>query len=241
MALRLLSMRMVLIDAWFSSPGYDVWTPNFTTTGTHTPVQVTSTDVAAQKFYVNHPFQRIGIITPSWGNSIGDLTIKLYAWNTNYATTIAGTPLATATNTNFPDNVNFTVYTDTLIPAGYYLWAASNGTETVGVWKYSGSSKANNINYFNGSVVSGDYEMQVMDHMWDVINHKSSTNGTTWTSDAVVMTPTIGTRDNFSVCDPGVIEFGGYYYIGYTSNRPILEGRTITSMLPDLRRRQLPI
>lgn len=205
-------------DAWFATPGYDVWTPQYTVSGTHTPVQITSTDVAAQKFYVNHEFQTIGIITPSWGNNIGNLTVKLFTWNTDYATTIAGTPLAGWTSTNgFPDNVNFTVGTATMLPAGYYLWSLSNGTEVVGVWKYTGSSNANNVNYFNGSVVSGDYEMSVMNHMWDVINHKSSTNGTTWTNDTVVMTPTIDSRDNFSVCDPGVIKIGSYYYIGYTS------------------------
>ncbi|MBM7567783.1 discoidin domain-containing protein [Paenibacillus sacheonensis] len=204
-------------DAWYCSPGIDVWTPQFTAAGTHAPVQISGTDVAAQKFYVNHSFQTIGITTPSWGNSIGNLTINLYKWNTDYATTIAGTPVASATNTNFPDNVNFTLTSPASLTAGSYLWAASGGTEMVGVWKYTGSSKPNNVNYFNGSVVSGDYEMNVFNHMWDVINHKSSTNGTTWTNDNVVMTPTVDSRDTYSNCDPGVIKFGGYYYIGYTS------------------------
>ena len=35
--------------------------------------------------------------------------------------------------------------------------------------------------------------------------------------DRVVLKPTGGGWDNLSTCDPGVIEFGGYYYIGYTT------------------------
>lgn len=57
---------------------------------------------------------------------------------------------------------------------------------------------------------------------WDNIYHKStSDNGITWTNDTAVLWPTNGSNDTFSTCDPGVIYFGGYYYIGYTSTADI--------------------
>jgi len=52
----------------------------------------------------------------------------------------------------------------------------------------------------------------------DWIRHrKSYDGGVTWGSETVALRPTPGSVDAWSVCDPGVINFGGYYYIGYTS------------------------
>ncbi|MEI6915475.1 MAG: discoidin domain-containing protein, partial [Armatimonadota bacterium] len=56
------------------------------------------------------------------------------------------------------------------------------------------------------------------DGEWDWIRYRHSTDGGhTWTPDQIVLKPTPGSVDAYSVCDPGVIRFGGYYYIGYTS------------------------
>jgi hypothetical protein len=52
---------------------------------------------------------------------------------------------------------------------------------------------------------------------WDYIYYRRSVDGGHSWSDGVAMTPTAGSRDAFSVCDPGVIKLGSYYYIGYTS------------------------
>ncbi len=51
---------------------------------------------------------------------------------------------------------------------------------------------------------------------WFTYRHTED-GGKTWTPEKVVLTPTADSMDLFSVCDPGVIKFGGYYYIGYTS------------------------
>jgi hypothetical protein len=53
---------------------------------------------------------------------------------------------------------------------------------------------------------------------WDFIRYRHSTDGGhTWTADEIVLQPTAGSRDAFSVCDPGVIRIGAFWYIGYTS------------------------
>lgn len=55
---------------------------------------------------------------------------------------------------------------------------------------------------------------------WDQIRYRHSEDGGhTWEKpdDEVVVTPTDDSPDKFSCCDPGVIRFGGYYYVGYTS------------------------
>jgi len=38
-----------------------------------------------------------------------------------------------------------------------------------------------------------------------------------WTQEKIVLYPTPDSMDHYSVCDPGLVYFGGYYYIGYTS------------------------
>ena len=53
---------------------------------------------------------------------------------------------------------------------------------------------------------------------WDWISYRRSTDGgNTWSEEKIVLTPTQGSYDHFSNCDPGVVYFNGYYYLGYTS------------------------
>lgn len=53
---------------------------------------------------------------------------------------------------------------------------------------------------------------------WDWISYRHSPDGgTTWENEKVVLTPTQNSMDHFSNCDPGVVYFNGYYYLGYTS------------------------
>ena len=53
---------------------------------------------------------------------------------------------------------------------------------------------------------------------WDWISYRHSPDGGhTWTNEKIVLTPTRGSMDHFSNCDPGVVYFDGYYYLGYTS------------------------
>ncbi len=51
---------------------------------------------------------------------------------------------------------------------------------------------------------------------WFTYRHTED-GGKTWSDEKVVLTPTADSMDLFSVCDPAVVRFGGYYYIGYTS------------------------
>ncbi len=53
---------------------------------------------------------------------------------------------------------------------------------------------------------------------WDWIAYRHSPDGgVTWEDEKIVLTPTQGSMDFYSNCDPGVVYFNGYYYLGYTS------------------------
>ena len=51
---------------------------------------------------------------------------------------------------------------------------------------------------------------------WFTYRH-SSDGGATWSNEVVVLTPSGGTLDELSVCDPAHMKIGDYYYLGYTS------------------------
>lgn len=81
---------------------------------------------------------------PSYSDNIGNLTIKIYAWNTDYATTVAAEPVYAEEFVDFADNSTLTCeFEEGQIGAGRYLIVACDavdaGAETdsnkgVGVW-----------------------------------------------------------------------------------------------------------
>lgn len=52
---------------------------------------------------------------------------------------------------------------------------------------------------------------------YDWITYRHSDDGITWGNEKVVLSPTPGTADLKSVCDPDVFFHDGYYYMGYTA------------------------
>ena len=58
---------------------------------------------------------------------------------------------------------------------------------------------------------------------WDWITYRHY-DGTAWGNEEVVLRPTSGSKDHYSTCDPGVIYFNGYYYLGYTSTENATNG-----------------
>lgn len=53
---------------------------------------------------------------------------------------------------------------------------------------------------------------------WDWIAYRKSTDGgKNWSAEKMVLSPSMNTTETYSVCDPGVVKAGDYYYIAYTS------------------------
>lgn len=103
---------------------------------------------------------------PSWSNDIGSLTMRIYKWNTDYATTIAGKPAAEETFTDYVDNSWLFLYFSKDgakgLEAGEYLVTLGDGvdasdTPNVGLWTYSPSTDPAIIEYFANGVVTTDY------------------------------------------------------------------------------------
>ena len=120
---------------------------------------VAQQDAAALKFTATAPFFGIDANCPSWGNSIGNLTLKLYKWNTDYAHSVMGAPVASKAFNNFGDNEKLKL-SFVQQPAGDYIWVLDNSTEQVGVWKWTDDNSPV-ISFFNGGQVAGAYESEI--------------------------------------------------------------------------------
>jgi hypothetical protein len=119
-------------------------------------LDIDKNDTAGLRFYADTSFTSVDVDCPSWGNNIGNLTLKLYKWNIFYNFTVADTAIAETTFVDFKDNARLTLSFDAQ-PSGLYLWELSNSTETVGVWKFTDETD-NIISFFNGDAVNGDYQ-----------------------------------------------------------------------------------
>lgn len=100
----------------------------------------------------------------------------------------------------------------TVIGDGYDIYQLTEGRE----WGYRyGCTYLYND---DGSVDAYFACVGTISGEWDWIAYRHSPDGgETWGNEKIVLTPTQGSMDHFSNCDPGVVYFDGYYYLGYTS------------------------
>lgn len=105
------------------------------------------------------------------------------------------------------ENLHFTM---AMVGDGYDVFAPVDGQ-----WGYRYGPSI--IYYPDGSIDAWFATPGTLNE-WDWFTYKHSDDGgKTWSKEKVVLQPTPDSMDHYSVCDPGVIYFGGYYYMGYTS------------------------
>lgn len=215
------------IDAWFAAPGaaYGKNHELSNTTGTSTAEGIYGDKTVAQKFTADIPFWGVSVTSPNWNGNPCGLTFSLYEWNGDtYREVVAQEPIASARFDDYADGQNLILSNDDKFPAGTYLWVLSDGkTEQSGVWLVDGEVSGV-TSYRDGAPVSGNWrarwteEKTTGETFWDQASYQRSTDGgRTWSEEVMTLKPTEFSSDHFSVCDPGVAYWNGYYYIGYTS------------------------
>lgn len=225
------------IDAWFAAPGDFHNGEGYTMykASGNTPYQL-GQSVFAQSFELRQECVSIGIYCPSWSSSTESMTLTLYKWDTDYATTLASTPVNSRHFTNYGDNSWLQIFADkaadgsTKIPAGKYMWTLTEGTVNAGIWKATSSESPNSaVSYVDGTEIEGQFCSRVYYTLasgnlyWDQITYQHSEDGgKTWSIEENTLKPTDYSRDALSCCDPGVARWGGYYYLGYTSTEDYL-------------------
>jgi len=217
------------IDAWFAAPGdfFGDKIKNYNDPDPQVAISLPAAVTAGQKFSANESFYAIQVACPNWASTNSSLTLNFYQWNKDYITTTEAPAISSVIFINYLDNQNLTISNDNKFPAGDYLWVLSNPSGSAGVWKKTGI-KSGVTNYFNGEIVDGNYSSWMLINKssgtsyWDQVAYRRSLdNGVTWSDDQMVLKPTEYSRDQFSVCDPGVAKWGGFYYLGYTSTEDV--------------------
>lgn len=218
------------IDVWFAAPG-DVFGQRRQThnpTGGQSPVSFSGQDVAAQRFSSDHAFFGLGVICPNWGTTNSSLTLSLFLWKGDYSTSIAAPAIARRRYENFSDNQDLQLKREEMFPAGEYLWVLDQPAGTAGVWRKEGDVDGV-INYLNGAEMNGSsFQAHLLldrssgGAYWDQAAYRRTADGgKTWTEEQMVLKPTEYSRDQLSICDPGAIKAGKYYYMGYTSTEDV--------------------
>ncbi|WP_300285567.1 hypothetical protein [uncultured Alistipes sp.] len=215
------------IDAWFAAPGgyFDGRNLKYDDTAAPHAVSLGRTHSAAQRFAESEPFYAVRVVCPNRGARNASLTLSLYAWQDDYATTVARKPVAVRRFENYKDNQSLEVTCPDRFPSGDYLWVLDGGSnDNSMVWRAE-APVSGVTNYFDGEPVGeGSYRARVSNErsdggfFWDQASwQRSQDGGRTWTPEKMVLLPTEYASDHFSVCDPGLARWGGYYYAGYTS------------------------
>ena len=91
---------------------------------------------------------------------------------------------------------------------GYNIYAPVSGT--------SGYRYGPSIIYYEDGTMDAYFSANANNVEWDWISYRHF-DGESWGKEKIVLEPSSNTYDHFSTCDPGVIFFNGYYYLGYTS------------------------
>ncbi len=136
------------------------------TSANHSAVQITSTQLVAQYLKIDKPFKSIQAKCPSYSDSVGNLTMRLYNWAGDYNSTVKGQIVMEQEWVDFGDNAWVGIVTPegTALPAGEYLWILADPVQTVGIWKGDFDNLDTNIiqeSYVSGQLVEGCHECRV--------------------------------------------------------------------------------
>ena len=219
------------IDVWFAAEGdrHGDRLDFFAKDEQHLALRIAeSSDKVAQKFDITKPFYALSVMVPTWHSTSSSVRLSLYKWNRSYDISLAQEPMKSIYFENIKDNSELMLIDENMFPAGEYIWVLSEAKGTPGIW-FSNLPHGSATNYWNGEIrQSGNFESSCLlekssgVYYWDkVVYRHSNDGGKTWTPDEVVLTPTDGGRDEFSTCDPGVVKYGDYYYLAYTSTEDI--------------------
>ncbi|MDP4185384.1 MAG: RagB/SusD family nutrient uptake outer membrane protein [Bacteroidota bacterium] len=135
---------------------------------------------AGMKFTATAPFYAVNAKCPSWSNNIGNLTMTLYKWSNSYSESVNGTPIKSVKFPDYADNEWLTLSFDTPLPAGDYVWVLGDGSETVGVWKWTdGDPHTTCLSYYSGAQVSGNYQSDISYNGTDFVDLVSGASNVT--------------------------------------------------------------
>ncbi len=120
----------------------DDWYP-FPFSGADNPTLAQSFTFPSESIPDVDAFQAVGIASPTWNGSGAGYRMVLYKWDTDYDTTVAGTPIAEETFSNISDNARNELVLDSPLGEGKYLVFTDQpvlgSNNSVGHWGWNNS------------------------------------------------------------------------------------------------------
>lgn len=217
------------IHAWFASPGgiYGKDKVHYLEDAVPLPIPIRGNTVVAQYFSSEEDFYGVVVRCPNWNSTTTSISFSIYRWQGSYQSSIVAKPIMSKRFHNYIDNQNIIVDNHDKFPAGNYLWVLDAPQGNAGIWAREGTIDGVTA-YLDGKIFNYTYESFLMLKAsnavtyWDQVAYKKSTDGgVSWSPEKLVLKPTEGTRDQYSICDPGLVKIGRYYYLAYTSTEDI--------------------
>ena len=121
---------------------------------------VDPTSVYGVRMNVGAPFVGFAFCMPTNGSRQGcGATLSCYAWDSNYETTVAASPLVSEDLTNLRDCATNWIKFDEL-PAGEYLFTIENTVVSAGTWLHTAQPYPAKV-YNNGTASEGTLELTI--------------------------------------------------------------------------------
>ncbi len=128
-------------------------------TASHSAKQVGEGSSLGLRLSYGAPFNKITVCMPTWSTTDSSAALVLYKWNTDYETSIAGTPVSYKKFDALRDNAHNALTFDEQ-PAGEYVLVIQEVKGQVGVWQMSPAT-AHGYVYEGGVESSFDWEVNV--------------------------------------------------------------------------------
>ena len=110
---------------------------------------------------------------------------------------------------------------------GKYMWTLTERTTNAGIWKATSSESSNSaVSYVDGNEIEGLFCSRIYytqasgaPYRYQITYQRLGDGEKTWSAEEIILKPTDYSRDALSCYDPGVAQWGNYYYLGYTSTK----------------------
>ncbi len=105
------------------------------------------------------------------------------------------------------------------------MWTLTERTTNAGIWKATSSESSNSaVSYVDGNEIEGLFCSRIYytqasgaPYRYQITYQRLGDGEKTWSAEEIMLKPTDYSRDALSCYDPGVAQWGNYYYLGYTS------------------------
>lgn len=199
------------------------------------PIDLSTNGDFGVRFVAAGPFTDMQVSCCTWSQQNGDgvMTVSMYVWDTDYATTMRSQPVSQRVDMSYSDNSWPSLLNPdqgSVYPAGEYLVIMKSTKASSGVWSASAGAKEGFQGFLNGSAVSSNCPKvrvyYVSDSKTGATYLESKDGGVTWGNQAYLFSLNYSWVGKCSPTDLRVTKCGDYYYAVFVDGGKVKLART---------------